>query len=241
MHPSVPRPKRIAILQSNYIPWKGYFDLMNSVDEFVLLDSVQYTRSDWRNRNRITTPQGVRWVTIPIQKAGRSKQRIREVRTVNEHWASLHWKQVQYAYRHAPAFRESADFIGALYASSPKRWLTEINQHFLTSINHHLGITTPIRRDEEFELPESPDRTSRLIQICKQAGAAEYVSGPAARGYLDEDAFREQGINVTWFEYPPYPEYPQGAASFEHAVSVLDVLLHMGTDAPRYILRTIDR
>lgn len=236
LHPR--RGKRIAILQSNYVPWKGYFDLLDHVDEFILLDSVQYTRSDWRNRNRIVTPHGERWLTIPIETAGRLGRRIKDARTSHDRWPAHHWKQLQFAYAQAPAFRELRDWLGHLFSSTPTRWLTEINEHFLRAIQLHLGIETTILRDDAFDHAGAQDRSLRLVEICKQAGAAEYVSGPAARVYLDEEVFRRNEIAVTWFEYPEYPVYEQRLSPFTHAVSVLDVLLNTGADAPAYIFRT---
>lgn len=229
-------PKRIAILQSNYIPWKGYFDLVNSVDEFVLLDTVQFTKADWRNRNRIKTVHGVKWLTVPIQTKGRYLQRIEEARTVDAQWAEHHWRRLSDAYRKAPAFAEAAALLQPIYDTSPTLWLSEINEHFLRSLNRLLGISTKIRRDREFDLEQVDDKTQRLIEICKQAGASEYVSGPAAKVYLDEAAFRDQGIQVSWFSYPAYPEYKQIHPPFEHAVSVLDVIFHLGSAARDHVL-----
>lgn len=236
MEPASRQRKRIAILQSNYVPWKGYFNLVDSVDEFVLLDSVQYTRGDWRNRNRIKSAQGLKWLSIPIQTSGKFPQLIEDARTSDENWPKHHWRQLWESYRRAPAFEEMAAQIEPVYASSPTRWLSEINEHFLTALNRLLGISTVITRDHKYLSDTTTGKTERLVEICQRAGAAEYVSGPAARAYLDEEMLRQRGIGVTWFEYPSYPEYGQLHPPFAHAVTVLDVLFHLGGASRKYIL-----
>src|SRR4051812_8378856 len=108
--------KRVAIVQSNYVPWKGYFDLINAVDEFILYDDMQYTRRDWRNRNKIKTPQGPIWITIPLQVKGRYHQRIDEMLVSDPAWAANHWKTLAHNYAAAPCFGEVAEWLQPLYA-----------------------------------------------------------------------------------------------------------------------------
>lgn len=236
MSPSLRTPKRIAILQSNYVPWKGYFHMVNSVDEFVLLDSVQYTRSDWRNRNRIKTPYGIKWLSVPVLTSGRLNQSIYDARVSDETWPVRHWNQLCEAYRKAPAFPWASEQIQALYSTAPTRWMWEINDHFLRGVNRLLNIPTLISRDQNFDLGEDIDKTERVLQICLQANASEYVSGAAAKVYLDVARFQQQGIKVTWFDYPDFPVYPQLHPPFSHAVSVLDVFFHLGPTSPSHVL-----
>src|SRR3981081_3816911 len=113
----MPEQKRVAIVQSNYIPWRGYFDLIASVDEFILLDDVQYTRRDWRNRNRIKTPSGTRWLTIPVEVRGRYTQRICDTRVADKEWAKRHWERIRQNYKHAPGMDALGGFVEDLYAS----------------------------------------------------------------------------------------------------------------------------
>lgn len=107
--------KKVAILQSNYIPWKGYFDMIAAVDEFILYDDMQYTRRDWRNRNQIKTPQGVHWLTVPVQVKGKYYQKIRETEIDGTNWASTHWKALEQNYRRAPHYTEIASWLEPLY------------------------------------------------------------------------------------------------------------------------------
>ncbi|NOT53464.1 MAG: WbqC family protein [Deltaproteobacteria bacterium] len=225
--------KRVAIVQSNYIPWKGYFDLINTVDEFILFDDVQYTIRDWRNRNKIKTAQGVIWLSIPVEVKGRFHQKIREARVSNESWRATHWKSISQAYSKAPYFAHYRERVEALYRSSGSPYLSEINYTFLSTLCSLLGIHTPLTWSSDYDIV--PGKTERLLALCQQAGATEYVSGPAAKSYLDETLFAEAGIGVRWMDYTGYPEYHQLSPPFEHAVSVIDLLLNEGPNAWRYM------
>src|SRR4051794_41149565 len=138
------RVKRVAIVQSNYVPWRGYFDLLASVDELVLLDDAQYTRRDWRNRNRIKTAQGVRWLTIAVQTKGGYRQTVRETRVADPRFTEAHWTTIRHAYAQAAGFPALAGFVEELYATAPTELLSDVNHHFTTAIARRLGIATPI-------------------------------------------------------------------------------------------------
>ena len=225
--------KRVAIVQSNYIPWKGYFDLVNSVDEFILFDDVQYTVRDWRNRNKIKTAHGIIWLSIPIEVKGKFHQKIREARICDLNWQARHWKSITQAYGKARYFEQYRAYLAALYQDSSAQYLSEINYRFLSTLCFLLGIRTPLAWSSDYEIV--PGKTERLVALCQQAGATEYVSGPAAKSYLDETLFAKAGICVRWMDYSGYPEYPQLFPPFEHAVSVIDLLLNEGPNAWRYM------
>ncbi len=227
--------KRIAIVQSSYVPWKGYFDVINMVDEFVLLDNVQYTRRDWRNRNRIKVAGGTRWLTIPVETKGRYEQLIEETVISDAGWRRSHWEQLRQAYRIAPEFFRYQDELERLYLEElGDPLLSKVNRRLLEWGCSALGIDTPFRWASEYEPREGP--TERLIDICRKAGASAYLSGPSAKGYLDEDSFRQAGIEVEWMGYEGYPPYEQIHPPFEHGVSFLDLLFHLGPEAPAYML-----
>jgi hypothetical protein len=228
---------RIAISQSNYIPWKGYFDMINRVDEFVLLDEVQYTRRDWRNRNRVKTANGPVWLTIPVHVKGRYHQRIDETRISAPDWAAKHLKTLEQSYRRAPGYELYDTRLAELYGSAAgDERLSDVNRRFIEAVCEWLGIRTKLSWSTDYAAGDG--RNERLLSICLAAGATEYVSGPAAAAYLDEGLFRAHGVEVSWMDYSAYPEYPQPHPPFAHAVSVLDLLLSTGADAPRY-LKTI--
>ena len=226
--------KRLAAVQSCYIPWKGYFDLIQAVDEFVLLDDVQYTRADWRNRNRIKSPDGGRWLTIPVATRGTSRAAICEIRVRDQGWATPHWRSIEACYARSPHFRHYRDPLEALYRTATHSRLSDVNRHFLEALCRWLEIGTPLSWSMDYQLPAG--RTERLVALCRKAGATTYVSGPSARSYLDEAAFRAHGIEVVFFDYAGYREYPQRFPPFDHHVSVIDLLLNVGPDARRYLL-----
>jgi hypothetical protein len=225
--------RSVAIVQSCYIPWKGYFDLIAAVDEFILYDDRQFTRRDWRNRNRIKTPQGAQWLTIPVETKGRYHQRIDETVISDPDWGAQHWKTLAHNYAAAPYFADYRDELQALYASATADRLSLVNRHFLDAINRMLGITTTVSWSTDYEAEGT--KTERLVSLCGAAGATAYLSGPRARSYLDEAAFAEARIDVAYFDYAAYPEYEQLYPPFDHAVTVLDLILNTGPEAPRYL------
>lgn len=224
---------RVAITQSNYIPWKGYFDLINRVDELVLFDSVQYTRRDWRNRNKIKTPDGSKWLTIPVLTKGKFEQRICDAVIKHDHWRDEHWKSLQFNYARARHFETYADRFETLYQGSSERNLSQVNYAFITAVCDILGIETRITWSMDYDMPD--DQTGRLIYLCQQLGGTGYISGPSARDYLDEDQFRAAGIKVTYMDYSDYPVYEQLFPPFDHHVSILDLIFNAGPDAPQYM------
>ena len=225
--------KRVAIIQSNYIPWKGYFDIIAAVDEFILYDDVQYTRRDWRNRNKIKTPQGVQWITVPVKVKGKYLQTIRETEIDGADWAGSHWRSLTLSYARAPHFEAMAAVLEPIYLGRGHTRLSELNRCLIEAACGELGIRTRITDSSAYRLSEG--RNERLADLCAQAGGSEYVSGPSAKGYLDEAVFAQRGIQVSWFDYAGYPKYPQLWGEFTHQVPVLDLLFNCGRDAPRYM------
>jgi len=229
-----PATKRIAIVQSSYIPWKGYFDLIGSVDEFVLFDDAQFTRRDWRNRNRIKTADGPKWLTIPVETKGKYGQAIKDTRISDPSWREKHWRSLYHAYSKAPCFSWCAARIEEVYQDASDDALSQINYRFLTAICDILGIDTQITWSMDYA--GTGRKSERLLDICGQAGATEYLSGPSARAYLDESLFEEASVDVIWMEYDGYPEYDQLHPPFEHHVTALDLIFHTGTNAPDHML-----
>ena len=228
--------KSVLIVQSNYIPWKGYFDMIRAVDEFVLYDDVQYTRRDWRNRNRIKTAGGTQWLTIPVEVKGKYLQKINETKVSDPSWARQHWQTLCGAYRKAPFFRDLQDRFAGFYLGEASPWLSDINRELISMVCEIMGITTSIRSSTDFALQEV-EPTARLLEICQKTGATEYLSGPSAKDYLDVNLFQQAGVKVRWMDYAGYPEYPQLHGPFEHAVSVLDLLWMTGPSSASYLER----
>jgi hypothetical protein len=228
--------KTVAIVQSNYIPWKGYFDLINLADEFILLDQVQYTVRDWRNRNRIKTPQGPAWLTIPVEVKGKRHQAINEVKISNPDWNVDHWKSIAHNYSRAKHFQYYRHLLEELYAGATDRSLSQVNFRFISAICRALGIQTRLSWSMDYQAHGI--KTERLVHLCLDAGATEYLTGPAARAYLDQSLFASAGISVTYIDYAGYSEYDQLYPPFDHHVSIIDLLVSTGPEAPRY-LRTL--
>jgi hypothetical protein len=225
--------KKVAILQSNYIPWKGYFDMIAHVDEFILYDDMQYTRRDWRNRNQIKTPQGLQWLTVPVQVKGKYDQKIKDTEIDGTDWSLLHWKALEQNYKRAKHYEEIAEWLKPLYTDMTYTHISQLNRCFIEAICRYLGIRTTISNSWDFNLVDG--QTERLADLCKQAGGTEYISGPAAKDYIQENIFSDMGLKLSWFDYSGYTEYPQLWGEFTHAVSILDLLFNCGQSAPQYM------
>jgi len=229
--------KRIAISQSNYLPWKGYFDLMKTVDEFIILDTVQYTKRDWRNRNLIKTSQGVKWISIPVKQKGNYHSNIIDMQVVDFEWATNHLNILSNYYGKSNYYREVYSFIEDIFEKCRNiDSLSEINRILLKDICNVLKIDTQFSYSENFTTSNEPNQ--RLIDICKAVGATHYLSGPAAKAYLNEELFKEANIVVEWMKYRVYPEYPQLHGEFIHEVSIVDLLFNVGLkNAHEYITK----
>jgi len=224
--------KTVVILQSNYIPWKGYFDLIHDADEFIFYDDVQFTSRDWRTRNKIKTAQGAEWITLPV--GGDRERLICEVEIKDAIWQSKHWKTIQQNYGKCPHFSRYQAYFEDVYLA--RKWinLSELNQYLIRTISLDLlGVPTAFRDAREYRA--SGHKQNRLLELLTKAGADRYISGPAAKDYIEPARFSDAGIELVWKDYSGYPEYPQRFPPFEHGVSILDLLFNTGPDAPWYI------
>ena len=226
--------KYVGIVQSNYIPWKGYFDLVNSVDEFILYDDAQYTKRDWRNRNIIKTPAGPRWLTIPVDVKGKFLQKVKEAKLADPRWGETHWKTIVASYAKAPHFRTYAPLFQPIYNDKGFQTLSEVNHRFILAINEALGIKTRITWSMDYDYT-GEDASEKLVSLCLKAGATHYLSGPAAKDYLKTELFEAESIPVVFFNYGNYPPYRQLWPPFDHAVTILDLIFSEGPDAPKYM------
>ncbi len=233
--------RTIVVTQSNYLPWRGWFDMLRQADGLVLLDSVQFTRRDWRNRNRIKTANGPVWLTVPVEAKGRFEQAVDETRILSPGWAEEHLRSIALAYARAPHAAEVLPWLQQqLRAAAAEPLLTRVNEALIRALCERLGLALPIRRDSELvaraTLP-GLDPSERLAVLAEAMGATRYISGPAAQAYLDPAPFARRGIEVAWMDYSGYPAYPQLWGEFAPAVSVIDLMLNMGAEAPRYLGR----
>ncbi len=227
---------RVAIVQSCYLPWKGYFDLIRSADHFILLDDVQYSRGDFRNRNQVKTAAGLKWITIPLKHSGTFPALIRDMQVGEPGWNESHSALIEQAYRATPGWPLLREWLRASLLTAKQGSLSEVNDALLRSLCRLLGISTPITQSTEYRVA-SANATERVVKLCQAAGATRYLSGPSARDYIEEDRFREAGIALEYFDYSGYEEYPQPHGPFEHHVSIVDAIACLGTDCARALTR----
>jgi len=225
-----------VILQPSYLPWRGYFHLMQRADVFVHYDDVQYTRQDWRSRNRIRVPGGSEWLTIPVETAGFLTNRllIKDAR-VNwgRQWNRSHRDKIVRSYARTPHFKRYLPVIDEIL-SAREELLVAYTIPLVERLAAALGIvSTRFVRSSELGI-EVDDPTERLVRICAHLGADRYLSGPSAKDYLDESRFTRAGIELEYMEYR-YPAYQQIDDVYEPAVSVIDLLFMTGEQAPDYI------
>jgi hypothetical protein len=232
---------RVAIIQSSYIPWRGYFAAIAACDVFVYFDSVQFTRRDWRTRNAVKTAQGVHWLSVPVTQKGHYHAPIDQIRIAETGWWRGHLKTIEMSYRRAAHFNDVFPFVASLFeAIDGQELLSEINQHMTAAICTQLGIQTRLLRDVDILPAEdmaAMDPTLRLARLCSTVGADVYLSGPAAKAYLDERVFHEVGAAVEWIDYRRFAiPYAQLWGEFAPAVSIIDTLLNTGFDQTREIV-----
>jgi hypothetical protein len=224
---------RVGIIQSCYIPWRGYFDFIDSVDLFIIFDDIQYPQGrSWRNRNQIKTRSGLKWLTVPVSH-GASHLNIDQVEIGDsgKPWQASHRGQLCDALGQAPYFREAM----ALWeegVQAEARYLSRLNVRLTEAICRYLEITTPIVLSSGYTV--NGEKTARLIALLKQVGAKTYVSGPAAKDYLDLTQFRDNNIRLEYKSYR-YEPYPQLWGEFAGAVTVLDLIANTGPASRRYL------
>lgn len=225
-------PRTVVLLQSNYLPWKGYFDLIAAADLCVFHDDVQYTKQDWRNRNRIKTPRGTTWLTIPC--GADERRTIAEVTLPDHAWQVTHWRRICASYEAAPWFSTCAGFLEDFYLRHKWSSLSELNQYLIRHISSNvLGLSTEFDDTRRYDLSER--KAARVMELLEKVGATHYLSGPAAQRYLRAEDFLAKGITLRWMDYTGYREYEQLYPPFEHGVSIVDLLVHVGPAAAAYL------
>jgi hypothetical protein len=175
----------------------------------------------------------MKWLTIPVDSKNRYHQKIKETVVSDSQWGKRHWQSILHNYAQAKYFPRYREMIEDLYLGTQEHLLSLINYRFLKTCCEILGIQTRLSWSMDYQLVEG--KTERLVSLCKQTGASEYLSGPSAKGYIDEALFHAEGIAVMYMDYAGYPEYEQLFPPFEHAVSVLDLIFNTGPEAPKYM------
>lgn len=225
--------KHGAIIQPSFLPWRGFFDIIRRSDIFIFLDDVQYSKGSWRNRNKIKTPQGIQWITVPVNTKGKLIQKINETKIFNE----LPWKRqilnmIYHNYKRAPYFNHYFEEI-AKKIEKDWEYLVDLDIELTDSIMDFLGFKRTLLRSSEIGI-HTEDKNSRLVQICQKVGITHYLSGPSARDYLDESLFNKHSVTVEYMAYD-YPIYEQLHGEFEPQVSVIDLLFMKGPQSTNFI------
>ena len=216
---------RVTILQPSYLPWLGFFEQMSRSDKFVLLDDVQYTRRDWRNRNRIRVRENWIWLTVPVQQKSRFSQSLLETRIDNSvSWRRKHLETLRQHYCKAPFFEKYFPRCQQVYE---KDWtfLFDLCLETINLIKEEMGIETPLLRSSEMK--PGGEKTERLVSICRELGATHYLSGESGSNYIAEEDFSSQGIALEYQNYE-HPVYPQRYTGFVPHLSAIDLLFNCG-------------
>ena len=225
---------RAGIIQSNYIPWRGYFDFIDSVDLFVFHDDLQYTKGDWRNRNKIKTPQGLRWLSVPVHYRNTSQLICETEIDYSQNWRASHINKFKNSYQKAPFFEDALELLeeGLVHADPT---ISQLNIRLVRLVCDYLQITTPLVMSSDFGVTGAA--TERVINLLESAGASVYLSGSSAEDYLDESLFCEHDISLEYKTYD-YPPYPQLWGEFVGTVTALDLIANTGPEARRFLKST---
>ncbi|RDI36441.1 hypothetical protein AQULUS_05330 [Aquicella lusitana] len=206
------------------------------VDEFILYDDMQYTKRDWRNRNIIKTVNGLQWLTIPVEVKGKYSQKINETKISDKTWTKRHWKTITHNYSKASYFKQHSGYFEELYLNCVNEdYLSRVNFKFLQGICAFLNINTRISWSSDYLIDERLKKTERLIDLCQKTKATHYLSGPSAQAYIQANLFEAAGIEISYADYSGYLPYSQLFGKFEHGVSILDLILNMGSEAHLYL------
>lgn len=216
---------RVAVLQSNYLPWKGYFDIIHNVDLFIFYDEVQFTKNDWRNRNLLIMNGEPRWLTVPV--GDNINRRIIDVKMKDARWQRKHYNSLQIHYGGSPFWHKYKDFFSYVYLERRWEYLYEINRYIIIHIaKDFLGLNTQFADSRDYN--SRGVRGEKLLSLLQDADTEVYVSGPAAKSYIDEEKYENVGIKIIWQDYNHYPVYPQHSKRFVHGVSIVDLLCNCG-------------
>ncbi len=225
----------LGILQSAYLPWLGFFDQIRQCDLFLIYEDVQFTKKDWRSRNRIKTPQGPLWLSVPVQQKGVLGRKIRDVHIHEDgQWRKKHWRALAKNYAQAPYFAEHAAFFESIYAESWK-YLIDLNRAIIDYCLQYLGLKTRVIYSADTDLEQSylqyckgfAEPTERIVYLCSHLGAGTFLEGASGRRFIVPEKLKQAGIDLVFHEYE-HPVYTQQFAGFAPCLSIVDLLFNHG-------------
>ena len=228
---------RVAIMQPTYLPWIGYFALMDLVDTFIILDSVQFSKRSWQQRNQIKTAGGTKWLTVPVLSKGKREQLISVVKIdQSRNFSQNHIRTLEVNYRKAPYFKAYSESIFKLLKKHHES-LSSLSVDLIILLRDLLGINTKLQLSSEFKVEGLKD--DLLSDLCSRVGATEYISPPGSKVYLDvSEAFERQQTQIRYFDYK-HPQYPQMFDDFVPYMSIIDVLFNCGPESLTIIKKGI--
>ena len=221
---------RVVVLQPTYLPWMGYFDMMDEADIFVFYDDVQFSVQSWQQRNKIKTAQGWTWLTVPVVRQFGSLINDTRINN-NSNWNKKHWESIKQSYSKAPFFEEYGSIFKEIYENEWE-YLPDLNMTLIKTLKEMLGLKAKLIVSSDLSIEGV--KTERLLTTLKKLGASEYISGPGAKNYLEVNGFRENNIKLYWYEYQ-HPVYPQIRGEFIPYLSVIDLLLNTGDAAIKHL------
>lgn len=216
----------VSIHQPLYLPWTGYVHKMDVSDLHIVLDHVEFDDGSFVKRNKVRTPNGWTWLTVPVH--AHNDTPIHDVEVANEHrWQPKHWKTLLNFYESTPHFDEHKAFFEDVYETE---WthLVALNLHIIDHLRESLGVDTPMKRSSEMDVNGTKDEL--IFELCQSVDADTYLSGPNGRDYLDEARFQDAGIEVVYHDYE-HPTYEQAFDGFEPYMSTIDLLFNHGPDS----------
>lgn len=221
---------KIGIQQPEHLPWIGFFNKMTQVDIFVFLDHVQYKKQYFENRNKIKSPNGPKWVTVPVKKNGKLNPSILEmgIDSGDQKWKRRYLSNIELAYKQAPFWRDVRNLMWPIF-EKPLRKLVDLNLDLIQGIAEYLNIRTETIRSSLLTFSDG-QKSDLNLNICKALGATVYLSGPAGKEYLDQFSFRKEGIKVKFHDFQS-PEYPQLFGGFQSNMSVIDLIANSGPES----------
>ena len=225
---------KTAIIQSCYLPWKGYFDIINYVDNFVVFDDVQYNKRSWQNRNKILIQDNLKWLTIPVKVKDKFSQKINEVEILDNNWNFNHIESIKRNYSNCTNYKFLEILENQYNKTRYYKYLYEINYDFIKFICKYINIETILFSSSKLDYLKSQNNSMRLINICKKLKSNIYVTTETANNYIDSELFKKNGINIEYYEYKPYKKYNQNTKQFIDKISIIDLLL-MTIDCSKYL------
>jgi hypothetical protein len=226
---------RVAILQPSYLPWIGYFDQIAKVDQFVFLDNIQFTRRDWRNRNKIRTAQGWSWLTVPVIQKNRFAQTLLETQIdSSSNWRTKHLNAIRHNYIKTEFFDL---YFPKIETIINKDWdlLVDLCLELTENLKNWLSISTPTVRSSDLNISEK--KGDKILALCRKLKATHYLTGDLAKDYLNESEFLSYNIRLEYHNYK-HPPYLQRYPEFVPYMSVVDLLFNQGEKSLEILQQT---